>query len=78
MYAEFIKIANKANTKNMSSEQLIVAIMTSRCPDENLKMELLKSKLTMNYVYDKAQQHLSARKTVNKPQETTAASNKCR
>ena len=60
----------------MTAEQLIVAMMTSRCPDKNLKMELLKEKLTMDDVYDKVQQHQSARKTVNKPQEIAAATNK--
>ena len=53
-YAEFIKIANEADARNMSAEQLIVAMMTSRCPGENLKMELLKNKLTVDDVYDKA------------------------
>ena len=70
-YAEFIKVTNEANAKIMPSEQLIVAIITSRCPDENLKMELLKVSLTMDEVYDKAQQHLSAKKlwaAIKKPQ----------
>ena len=75
-YAEFIKIANKADTRNMTAELLIVAMMTSRCPNENLKMDLLKDKLSMDEVYDKAQ-HQSAWKTVNKPQDTTATANKC-
>ena len=61
-YAEFIKVANEANVKQLLSEQLVVALMTYRCPEENLKMELLKEPLTMNQVYDKAQKHLSARK----------------
>ena len=76
-YEEFIKVANKANAKNMPSSQLIVVLMTSRCPDENLKMQLLKESLTMDQVYDKAQQHLSARKTMGSNQEAAATSTKC-
>ena len=50
-YAEVIKIANEANIKQLPSEQLAVALMTYRCPDENLKLELLKELLTMDLVF---------------------------
>ena len=76
-YAEFIKIANEEDTRNMTIEQLIVAMMTLQCPDKNLKMDLLKDKLTMDNIYDKAQQHQSVRRLVTKPQNNMPTATKC-
>ena len=61
----------------MFDEKLIVAMMTSKCPDENLKMELLKEKLTGTMSTTRPNNTNQPEKTVNKPQEITAVANKC-
>ena len=61
----------------MTAKQLLIAMMTTRCPDENLCMELIRNSKLLDHAYDKAQEHQSARRTARKQEEVVATSKNC-
>lgn len=71
-FQEFLKLSNDATATALSSEELLVALMTTKCPNKELRTELLRAPRNMANAVQLAIEFDAAQKTQN---SHTAATN---
>lgn len=61
-FGEFIKLMQEANVSMLTLENVCLTLMTSRCPCDDLCVNLLQHPTTHQEAYSRAQQYMSARR----------------
>ena len=61
-FTEFVKLMNEADTTTLSAETILLALMTTKCPREDLRADLLQHPTTAANALSKAQEYMSVRK----------------
>ena len=60
----------------LSQKRLVLALMTTRCPNKDLRTELIRKSTTLQEAFENAQQNYSTKRTSD-IQEITAAAKNC-
>ena len=58
--SEFICLANEADSSNLTVERLLLALITTKCLNKDLKTELLRNPTSMKDAVAKAKQYDAA------------------
>ena len=75
-FSEFLRLANEADSSKIMQKRLLLAIMTTKCPNKKLRTELLCNPTSVEETVTKAQQYDAAQKMQGR-NETAAALQKC-
>lgn len=70
-FQEFIKLTNDAQARTLQAEQILVALMTQKCPNKELRTELLRTPGTLDQALRKGAQYDAASR--NSTNASTAA-----
>ena len=62
-FSEFLRLPNKTNMSTISNDRLLLALMTTKCPNSEFQTELLRNAITVKGAVAKAKQYNAAQKT---------------
>ena len=61
-FDELIRLANKADATTLSAERILLALMTIKCPNKDLRTKLLRKPTTLIEAAAKAKEYVSAQR----------------